>query len=111
MGGEQRALDLVSPHCDIAVRLHAVPPSASVRGFFSRNLETQAERAGKLEAYREYFPDDRRSLMPYYRLTDYLVRLACAGAILESPERVHDGMFRAHAATRPRSPRACSVAR
>jgi len=94
MGGETTALDLVSPHCDIAARLGAVPPSASVRGIFFRNLETQVERAGKLEEYRAYFPEDRRSFIPYYPLTEYLLRLACAGAVLESPERVHDGMFR-----------------
>ncbi len=94
MGGEARALDLVRSHCDIAVRLAAVPPSASVRGIFFRNLETQVERAGKLEEYRAYFPDERRSLLPYYPLADYLLRLACAGAVLESPDRVHEGMFR-----------------
>ncbi len=93
MDGISPAFDFVSPHCDIAARLQAVPPSASVRGIFFRNLETQVERTGRLDAYRLYFPNDHHALLPYYPLTDYLVRLACAGAIVESPARLHAGMF------------------
>jgi len=93
MDGGSRAFELVRPHCDIAVRLQAVPPSASLRGLYFRNLETQVERAGRLDVYRSYFPDDHHGRLPYYPLTDYLLRLACAGAVLESPARLHDGMF------------------
>lgn len=88
-----RAIELVAPHCDIVERLELVPPSASVRGLFFRSIETQLERAGLLDAYRVYFDGDDYSSLPFYPLTDYLVRLACAGAILETPARLHDGIF------------------
>src|SRR5260370_12575544 len=96
------ALDLVAPHCDIVERLELVPPSACCRGIYFRNVEAQVERAGRLGLYRELFGGDRYSALPYYPLTDYLLRIACAGAIVESPERVHEGMFavaRSNAAT------------
>ena len=93
MPGGSRALELVGPHCDIVARLESVPPSAAVRGFFFRNLETQLDRAGRLDAYRAYFPEERYAFLPYYPLGDYLLRLACAGAVLTTPERLHDGMF------------------
>jgi uncharacterized protein (TIGR02265 family) len=102
MSKVSRALDLVAPHCDIIDRLKLVPPSATVRGIYFRNVESQVERAGHLDAYRVYFEGDRYSSLPYYPLADYMIRIAVAGAIVESPPRVHEGMFavaRGNAAT------------
>jgi uncharacterized protein (TIGR02265 family) len=87
------AIALVAPHCDLVSRLEAIPPSATVRGLFVRSVETQIERRGKLAEYRRYFPNDRYSALPHYPLTDYLVRMACAGALLTSPENLHRGVF------------------
>jgi uncharacterized protein (TIGR02265 family) len=89
----ERAIGLVAPHCDIVERLRVVPPSAQLRGVWIRNVEKQVERVGAMPAYREYFPHDRYSALSYYPMADFLVRLACAGALVTSPERVHDGMF------------------
>jgi uncharacterized protein (TIGR02265 family) len=93
MDGSSRALELVAAHCDIVERLKAIPPAAAVRGIFFRNLERQVENAGRLPAYRALFGDDRYASLPFYPLGDYLVRLAYAGALVESPEALHRGMF------------------
>lgn len=86
-------LDLVAPHCDLVDRLDAVPPSAQVRGVFFRNIERELERRDRLDAYYELFPSQRRWSISYYSLSEYLVRLACAGALVTSPERLHEGIF------------------
>lgn len=70
----------------------AIPPSARVRGIYMRMLENELEQRKRLGAYREFFLDDPRWTMGYYPLGQYLARLACAGALLTSPERLHDGM-------------------
>jgi len=87
-----QALDLVAPYCDIVDRLRFVPPSAGVRGVFFRNVEAQVERMGQSAAYRAYFPKDRYASLPYYPLSDFMLRLACAGALVASPAQVHQGM-------------------
>jgi uncharacterized protein (TIGR02265 family) len=88
-----RAIELVAPYCDIVDRLKVVPPSAQTRGVWIRNVEKQVERRGAMAAYRQYFPYDRYGALPHYPLSDFLIRLACAGALVASPERVHEGMF------------------
>lgn len=87
-----RALQLVSPHCDIEDRLPAVPPSAAIRGLFIHNVEKHLRRVGQFEAYREYFPSDDYHALPLYPLSDYMVRLAVAGALVASPAELHAGM-------------------
>jgi uncharacterized protein (TIGR02265 family) len=86
------ALALVASHCDIVERLEVIPPSACVRGLYFRNVEAQVERHGRMIEYRRYFPRDRYSSLPYYPVADYLLRIACAGAIITTPENVHKGM-------------------
>jgi uncharacterized protein (TIGR02265 family) len=93
MAANAGALELVRDHCDLVERLRDVPPAASVRGIFFRNLERQVERAGALDRYRALFEDDRYSSLPFYPLGDYLLRLACAGAIVATPETLSGGMF------------------
>jgi len=87
-----RAIALVAPYCDIVERLEVVPPSAQVRGVWLKAIEKQLAKRDRLEVYRGYFPDDRYSALAFYPLADFLVRLACSGAIVVSPERVHAGM-------------------
>lgn len=89
---ESRAIALVGSHCDIVERLEVVPPSARVRGVWLRAVEKQLGKRGQLDLYREYFPDDRYSSLGFYPLADFLVRLACSGAIVASPEHIHEGM-------------------
>jgi uncharacterized protein (TIGR02265 family) len=108
------ALELVAPHCDLVDRLRFIPPAASVRGMFFQNIEAQVERMGQSSAYHSYFPDDRYAALTYYPLSEFLLRLSCAGAVVSSlehgaaestgpaPERIHDGMraiTRGHATT------------
>lgn len=93
MPAPSAAIELVAPYCDIKDRLALVPPSASCRGIYFKNVEAQVERAGGIRHYRELLGEDRFSALPYYPLSDYLLRLAVAGAIVATPERVHDGMF------------------
>src|SRR5579859_3158130 len=90
---DEPAVALVSDLCDIVSRLDVIPPSARVRGLYIRNVESQIEKRGKLDEYRSYFPGDRFSSLPWYPIGDYLVRIACAGAIIASPPEVHRGMF------------------
>jgi hypothetical protein len=85
-----RALELVAPHCDIVERLIVIPPSAQVRGVWFKNVVAQIDRTGFGAAYRQYFPDDHHSALTYYPVADFLVRVACAGALAASPERVHE---------------------
>jgi uncharacterized protein (TIGR02265 family) len=55
-------------------------------------MEKQLAKRERLNVYKEYFPDDRHSVLSYYPVADFLIRLACAGGIIATPERVHDGM-------------------
>jgi uncharacterized protein (TIGR02265 family) len=90
---EARAIALVAAHCDIEERLPLVPPSAGARGIYFRNIEKHLAARGALEPYREYFPRDHFGALSFHPVSDYIVRVACAGALVASPERVHEGMF------------------
>lgn len=78
-------------HCDIADRLPLIPPSAKVRGVYGRSIDGAVEEAGKLEQFREMFPQGLAPLS-WHPLSEFLIRVAVAGALLAGPERVHDGM-------------------
>jgi len=96
------AVEFLAPHCDIVDRLSAVPPSAKVRGIYFKSFESLLKKRSKLELYQRYAPPASWGSIRPYPLRDYLVRLALAGAALETPERLHEGMFeawRAHAVT------------
>lgn len=79
-------------HCDIAERLRDVPPSARTRGLYFNSVVAEVKRAGKGADYAAYFPGERRLGLSFYPLSEYLVRLAVAGALLASPADVHAGM-------------------
>jgi uncharacterized protein (TIGR02265 family) len=87
-----RAIELVAPYCDIVDRLRVIPPSAQMRGVWIKNVEKQIERRGLLGAYREFFPGDHYASLSFYPVGDLITRSACAGALVASPERVHEGM-------------------
>lgn len=86
------ALDLVSPCCDIAERLRDVPPSARVRGLYFRSVINVLKELNHLEEYERYFPNEKWSSLALYPLGDYLLRLAVAGAVVSSPETLHQGV-------------------
>jgi uncharacterized protein (TIGR02265 family) len=88
-----RALELVAPHCDIEERLRAVPPSARIRGLTFSPITAVLRKAGKIEPYFALFGPQPLSSMALYPLGDYLLRLACAAAILRSPPELLKGMF------------------
>ena len=88
-----RALALVASHCDIEARLPLVPPSARVRGIYFNAIERQLAARGRLDAYRAYFSTARFGALSFHPVREYLVRMACAGAIVASPESVHDGIL------------------
>jgi len=92
---DSRAWKLVAPHCDIEERVRCVPPSAQVRGLWYKAMLGVLRQSDKLEEYREYFPDDRWSMLSYYPLTSYMLRVAVAGAIISSPSELHQGMHHA----------------
>ncbi len=90
---QARAVELIAPHCDIVERLADVPPSARVRGLYFRSVLTVLRRLGRLGPYEEYFPGERWSSLTFYPLSEYLVRLALAGAVVTSPQQLHEGIF------------------
>jgi uncharacterized protein (TIGR02265 family) len=94
-GTDSRAWKLVAPHCDIEERVHLVPPSAQVRGLWHRAILGVLKQSGRLDEYLEYFPDDHWSMLTYYPLTGYMLRLAAAGAVIASPSEIHRGMHQA----------------
>ena len=87
-----KQLALVAPHCDILERLELAPRTARLRGVLFRAIRDSVQAHGKLDAYRVYF-NDEHSAIPYYPLSDYLIRIAVAGAIVKSPQSVHEGMY------------------
>jgi uncharacterized protein (TIGR02265 family) len=91
-GTDSRAWKLVVPHCDIEERLRLVPPSAQVRGLWHRAILRVVKQSGKFNEYLEYFPNEDWSMLTYYPLTGYMLRLAVAGAIIASPPEIHRGM-------------------
>jgi uncharacterized protein (TIGR02265 family) len=50
------------------------------------------KQLGRLPAFEEYFPAERRSSLTFYPLGDYLIRLAVAGAVVRSPAELHQGI-------------------
>jgi uncharacterized protein (TIGR02265 family) len=89
---DEPAVALVAPYCDIIARLNAIPPSARLRGVYFRSVEAQLEKRGKHAQYRRYFPNDGYADLPFYSVAEYLVRVACAGALVASPSHVHEGI-------------------
>jgi uncharacterized protein (TIGR02265 family) len=79
-------------YCDLAERLPLVPPSAQSRGLYVMGIDRALARAGALDRFQTLFPQRLRALS-WYPTSDFLVRLAVGGALLASPEKIHEGMF------------------
>lgn len=91
IGVSRATIDELIQHCDLRRRQADVPPSAKIRGLYYNNNIKVLESAGKLEMFKALYPESHSSVR-WYSCADYLERLAVAGAILTSPERVHEGM-------------------
>ncbi len=79
-------------YCDLAERLPLLPPSAKSRGVYLVGIDRVLAKAGSFDRFKAFFPQ-RPSSIPWYPTSDFLVRLAVAGALLAGPERVDQGMF------------------
>lgn len=88
-----RIADLTS-HCDLAQRLQGIPSSARVRGLYFRSILQVLREAGRADEFEQLFGTREYVALGWYPATDFLTRLAVGGALLESPERVHQGMYR-----------------
>lgn len=77
--------------CDLEKRLALVPSSAKLRGLYFKNTITVLEASEAIHRYREIYPETY-SAVKWYSVGEFLERLAVAGALLEGPERVHEGM-------------------
>jgi len=86
------AIAEVCEHCDLRERLALVPPSAVIRGTYYRGIEAELGKVGKAARYRAIFPE-RHAALSWYPYADFLQHITVGGAMLRSPERVHDGMF------------------
>ena len=78
--------------CDLAERLPLLPPSAKSRGVYLVGIDRVLAKSGSFDKVKALFPQ-RPSSIPWYPLSDFLMRLAVAGSLLAGPERVHQGMF------------------
>lgn len=85
-------MDVLAPHCDIATRLNAVPPSARVRGIYFRSALEELTRRGLRSAFETVIHETERSAFMLYPATDYIVWIAWAGSLVTSPRSVHEGM-------------------
>ncbi|MGC4068257.1 MAG: TIGR02265 family protein [Polyangiaceae bacterium] len=74
-------------------RLSDVPPSAQVRGLYFRSFLGILRQAGDFSGYERYFPNESWSSLTYYPLSDYLLRLALAGALITSKQSIHEGIL------------------
>jgi uncharacterized protein (TIGR02265 family) len=78
--------------CDLAERLPLLPPSAKSRGVYLAGIDRVLAKTGSFDRFKTLFPQ-RPSVIPWYPMSDFLARLAVAGALVAGPERVHQGMF------------------
>ena len=89
----RETLAWVAPHCDLEERLALIPPSARVRGIWSRILDRQLQDRGLYATYRERLPLTALRTLGFHPAGDLCVRAAVAGAIVAGPEELHRGMF------------------
>lgn len=86
----QKARGLVA-HSDLEERLRSVPASAQLRGLYFKNTIAVLKKAELLTEYSEMYPESY-SAIRWYPVSDFLERLAVAGALLRSPVEVNEGM-------------------
>ncbi|MCH2107805.1 MAG: DUF2378 family protein [Polyangiaceae bacterium] len=82
--------DLVAS-CDLEERIALVPASAMLRGLYFKNTLNILRRAGRERPFVDLYPE-KYSAVHLYPVTQFLERLAVAGALLAGPQNVHQGM-------------------
>jgi uncharacterized protein (TIGR02265 family) len=90
--GPRAVLRELCLHCDVEERVTLLPPSAKVRGVYFGGIDRALAKAGCHDRFKELFPQ-RRAAVLWHAESEFLLRLATAGALLAGPERVHHGMF------------------
>lgn len=89
----QETLEWVAPHCDLERRLPQIPPSAKVRGIWSKILDKQLQERGLHNEYRRLLPLPAPSALRFHPVSDLCVQTAVAGALIAGPENLHTGMY------------------
>ncbi len=92
MNRRLQTIEELSRFCDVQERLALIPPSASVRGMYFRSIDAVLARSEKAAQFLELFPE-KIAAIRWYPASEFIVRLAVAGALLRGPENVHAGMF------------------
>ncbi|MGZ3420440.1 MAG: TIGR02265 family protein [Polyangiales bacterium] len=88
--------EAAAAHCDIGERLEVVRDDQRVRGVWFAMLRDEMFRRGLHGAFERDVGLHESVTFKMYPVADYLRRLVCAGALVASPENVHDGMRELH---------------
>jgi uncharacterized protein (TIGR02265 family) len=83
-------------HIDVVDRLTRIRRDQLARGVWFRMLREEVARRGHVRAYDAEGGPHEATTFKMYPLDDYLRRLVIAGALIASPEKVHDGMRDLH---------------
>ncbi len=90
--------DAAAVHCDAVERLARVRDDQRVRGVWFGMLRDELRRRGP-QIYGEFEREvglHEAVTFKMYPVADYIRRLVVAGALVASPERVHEGMRDLH---------------
>lgn len=90
--------DAAAAHCDVVDRLEKVRDDQRVRGVWFAMLRDELRRRGP-EVYGEFEREvglHEAVTFKMYPVSDYIRRLVVAGALVASPDRVHEGMYDLH---------------
>lgn len=87
-----------SRHCDVVERLSQVTEAQQVRGVWFAMLHDEVQRRGPTlgQAFEAEVGRTEHVTFRMYPVADYLRHLVVAGALVASPERVHEGMQDLH---------------
>lgn len=88
--------DAAAAHCDVLDRLQRVRDDQRVRGVWFAMLRDEVKRRGLHEVFEREIGLHESVTFKMYPVADYLRRLVTAGALVTSPERVHEGMRELH---------------
>lgn len=88
--------EAAAAHCDIRERLGLVHDEQRVRGVWFAMLRDEVRRRGLAGPFEREVGLHESVTFKMYPVADYLRRLVTAGALVASPEKVHDGMRDLH---------------
>lgn len=96
-----RVFEEAARYCDVVERLTRVRPDQMARGVWFTMLRDEVARRGTGLVAKYDLECGRHEAVTFkmYPLNDYLFRLVVAGALISSPQHVHDGIRDLHRAT------------